>query len=224
MIRSAMLAFVLVLFVVDAVFGSGFEQPEVLYSRCAPSVIELTVKTRGGMRIGTGFIVRSGVLATAWHVVQGATSVMGLAPGPPQSRSASAGLLAKSEQEDVALIEMKIDAPPLPLRTDEPNPGERMYCIGSPYETANRVPWSGTIVEGLASLARNFTGPGGAHRVIGVSCPVGPGFSGGPLLDASGRVAGVVEGAWGPGVSYAVPSSALAALKPGEVQPWDGTQ
>ncbi len=39
-------------------------------------------------------------------------------------------------------------------------------------------------------------GPGNNHRMIQITAPVQPGNSGGPVLDASGNVVGVVLADW----------------------------
>ena len=74
--------------------------------------------------------------------------------------------------------------------------------------------------ESSAPLA----GPRGDTRLIQVSTPVQPGHSGGPVLDAGGRVIGVVAGVlrpedvnkagaiWPPDISFAIRANLVRSL------------
>ena len=82
--------------------------------------------------------------------------------------------------------------------------------IGSPFE--NRASLSTGVVS---QLDRQIAAPGVCFRTTGViqtDAAVNPGNSGGPLLDAQGRVVGMVT-AVNPdargGVAYAVPIEAV---------------
>ena len=88
--------------------------------------------------------------------------------------------------------------------------GEAVAVIGSPFE--NRASLSTGVVS---QLDRQIAAPGVCFRTTGViqtDAAVNPGNSGGPLLDARGRVVGMVT-AVNPdargGVAYAVPIEAV---------------
>ena len=93
--------------------------------------------------------------------------------------------------------------------------GEPVAVIGSPFE--NRASLSTGVVS---QLDRQIAAPGVCFRTTGViqtDAAVNPGNSGGPLLDAGGRVVGMVT-AINPdakgGVAYAVPIEAVSACLP----------
>lgn len=71
--------------------------------------------------------------------------------------------------------------PPLPLRTEIPAQGERAYSIGFPLDLGL------TITEGVA----NGLVDGSLEQRIHYTGPINAGMSGGPALDAQGRVYGV---------------------------------
>ena len=127
---------------------------------------------------------------------------------------ADAKLLGYDLFEDTALLQ--VDPEPLGLRAlplgraRALRVGESVAVIGSPFE--NRSSLSTGVVS---QLDRQIAAPGVCFRTTGViqtDAAVNPGNSGGPLLDARGRVVGMVT-AVNPdargGVAYAVPIEAV---------------
>jgi S1-C subfamily serine protease len=213
--------------------GAAFD-PVTLYAGARNGVV--TIEASFGVEeetAGSGFVVdaRRGLIVTASHVVApvpaGATQ-----PTPATAVRIVLGDGARADVhlvgydlfEDTALLQ--VDPGRLGLRAlrlgraQALRVGESVAVIGSPFE--NRTSLSTGIVS---QLDRQIAAPGVCFRTTGViqtDAAVNPGNSGGPLLDARGRVVGMVtaidKDAVG-GVAYAVPIEsvrrAYAALAAG---------
>jgi putative serine protease PepD len=167
-----------------------------------------TIKSAG--KIGTGFLVsRNGMAATCRHVVegmQGSTAVLN------DQNEFPLNVVAVSRKYDLALVQVLASGnlPFLSLRGDEGIvPGERIFAIGTSVGLQSTV--TDGVFTGFRKIQQN------EERFIQFSAPVNLGNSGGPLLDAQGRVIGVVSmktvsagGAPVSGVGFAVPSAAFS--------------
>jgi S1-C subfamily serine protease len=98
---------------------------------------------------------------------------------------------------------MPVGAEPLwqdPLR-NRPRPGDQLLLVGSPFGLG------GTVTTGVVSAIR--------PSLIQTDAAANPGNSGGPAVDADGRVVGVLVGGGGENVNFAVPIRQLCAtLRP----------
>lgn len=169
-----------------------------------PSVVSVTVSWRGGESEGSGFVVSSdGLILTNAHVVdtgQGAPIVVTRADG----ESSGATLVGLDSATDIAVLRVDGWTDLVPLTTgsvDQLVVGDRVVAIGSPLGLDS------TVTAGIVSaLHRDVsisdpTAPGPFAQssttdltdVIQTDAAVNPGNSGGPLVDASGRVVGVVS-------------------------------
>lgn len=141
------------------------------------------VVTGSGVLIGA-----SGEVLTNAHVVEGCRSIkLTFANGSPQP----ATLVARDEQNDLAVVQTKRkhdataaaafrEAPPL-------RPGETIIALGYPL--------SGVLATGANLTVGNVSALAGISddsRFLQMSAPVQPGNSGGPLVDSSGHVVGIV--------------------------------
>jgi putative serine protease PepD len=201
-----------------------------IYDRAAGSVAFITSQIRqasdnpfGGVQSGTatgsGFVIDSkGLIVTNAHVVDGATSItVKLGDG----KAEKATLVGKDESTDLALL--KIDPSghtlkPLPLAdSSSVHVGDPTYAIGNPFGLDR------TLTTGVVSaLQRQIQAPNNftIDNVIQTDAALNPGNSGGPLLDAAGRVIGVnsqIESnssggsgeAGNVGIGFAVPSNTV---------------
>lgn len=138
---------------------------------------------------GSGILIgSSGEILTNAHVVAACRSIkLTFANGDAES----AALIAHDEQNDLALLRAKRppnaaaaavfrEAPP--LRT-----GESIVALGYPL-TGVLATGANLTVGNVSALA----GLGDDTRYIQVSAPVQPGNSGGPLVDMSGHLVGIV--------------------------------
>jgi len=155
----------------------------------------------GGAFSGSGFVVSpEGHVITAASVVPvGATDVTVLLPGF-QRRPAS--IVAVDESLAVTLLKVATEEPlpALPLTGRLPAVGDVAFTAGDVDDVmlANgRASFSRGVVSGLYDVEKQ---PEVAYagRVIETSAAVNPGSDGGPLVDAAGRVIGVISVAVSP--------------------------
>lgn len=135
-----------------------------------------------------------GTVATAYHCVTGAPRARVRTRGGEEHR---ARVVASRPRFDVALLEVASlagEVPPRPLREDPQDPlqvGEEVWALGHPYGTladnsrnmAGLLQWS--VSRGVVSAV--------GDRFFQTDVALNPGNSGGPLLDAEGRVVGIAS-------------------------------
>ncbi|MFH1609198.1 MAG: serine protease [Candidatus Bipolaricaulota bacterium] len=140
---------------------------------------------------GTGFVIaEGGYILTAAHVVRGADEITVRWEG----RRYRATTVATNTEHDLALLLME-DAPPMPvavLGRDPPELGDEATAVGYPTGTAR----STSLTTSVAGLGWWAVGPDGTvlRDLIATREPFRPGYSGAPLVNASGEVVGVVTG------------------------------
>ena len=148
---------------------------------------EATPLPDGWMRTGTGFVVsRLGHVLTNAHVARGCGRLDAVIDG----RLVAAAPIRFDPADDLALLKLAV-APSRALAFREANvlaPGTAVFAAGYPGERAR----TGRLRITSGRIREVASGFGGGNGVA-VSAEVLPGNSGGPLLDDSGRVAGVVR-------------------------------
>ena len=127
----------------------------------------------------------AGNLLTNSHVVRECASVDVLLPS---GETVSARVVARDTRNDLALV--SVSHPFLSVASFRRNPirsGEDIIALGYPYRglLASDVNVSVGIVSAMAGLLNDTS-------QLQISAPVQPGNSGGPLLDQTGAIAGVV--------------------------------
>jgi S1-C subfamily serine protease len=158
-------------------------------------------------RDGSGVAVAPGRVLTNAHVVRASRLVdVATDTGP----TAEADVPAVASAGDVAEVSGDLRVPALELSPRDPGPGASVWVAGFPSSGA---PSSG---PGLVVATERVIGsaPGGPFGqpwpVLRLSGGVARGMSGGPVLDSSGRLAGIVFGDEIPtGQALAIPASAL---------------
>ncbi len=161
---------------------------------------------------GSGLIVRKdGVILTSQHVVSDALAIdVMLSDG----RRYRARVLAADERSDLAVL--RIQATDLPIvkwgDADRLERGHIVLAMGNAHGASGdgRAVVSAGLVGGVGRALPNTFGRESDRyygAMIQFSAPIGPGNSGGPLIDIHGNVVGVVtaRGLDGAGVGYAVP-------------------
>ena len=179
-------------------FGDVDRDAAELASRLAPSVVEI----RAGSGVGAGTIWRpDGLIVTNDHVVPFGRAEIRLADG----RTAIGQVLARDPGNDLAVIEVGLGGlPAVDTRRDPVRPGELVMAIGPPFGVRYAVALG--IVSTAAGTVEGFERP-----LIRADVPIGPGNSGGPLVDAIGRVVGI-NAMVGGGMALAVPSTLAEGL------------
>jgi tetratricopeptide (TPR) repeat protein len=139
---------------------------------------------------GSGVVINAkGEVLTNAHVVENCQSItVRLAPG----NSEVGVLVASDEKNDLALVRLK----------DNRNPPSSVAVFreGAPVRPGDTIVALGYPLSGLLSSDANVSvgnvsalaGLRDDSRYLQISAPVQPGNSGGPLLDASGHLVGIV--------------------------------
>jgi S1-C subfamily serine protease len=151
---------------------------------------------------GSGSIISSdGIVLTAQHVIDDAQFVAVSVPGQDQPQMAE--VLFQSRRQDIAFLKIPgqyKDTLPLPEADPELAVRQTLFALGYPLDGSRKEPQS---TVGVLSAAL----PSGRLQL---SMAVNPGNSGGPVIDDTGRLVGVVvqradpnEGAQG--IAIAVP-------------------
>jgi S1-C subfamily serine protease len=194
-----------------------------IYERAAPGVVQINSSGSGlssasggdQQALGSGFVMdKSGHIVTNYHVVQGAERIT---VGFSNRDTVEARLLGSDPSTDLAVLSVDVSAKalrPLPLgNSDNVEVGDQVVAIGNPFGL-DRTATAGIVsaVQRLITAPNQFT----IDHVIQTDAPINKGNSGGPLLDANGRVIGVntqIEtggiSTGNVGIGFAVPSNTV---------------
>jgi tetratricopeptide (TPR) repeat protein len=164
---------------------------------------------------GTGWVVdlERGLMVTNHHVVTSHDQVTVVFPeygktGRPVAERAfyvrnaprwEAEVIDADGPRDLALIRLRQRPPKgvtaLKLAEQEPTPAQRVHSVGNPG--ASGALWiysSGLVRQVYRKEWRYVDGPARVARVIEMQSPINPGDSGGPVVNDTGEVVGVVSG------------------------------
>ena len=202
-----------------------------IYTRVSPAVVEIRIDRRGQdsftrVGSGSGFLIdEQGHIVTNNHVIQDADRVR---VSFQNGKSVEAEILGTNPGNDLALL--KVDSAavagivPVALGdSSKAKPGQMAIAIGSPFGLDGSVTVG--VISGVgrtlnSDLSRPIAG------VLQTDALIGPGNSGGPLLNSSGEVVGIntaiqvarggqdLRTISGSSIGFAVPINTLADLLP----------
>ena len=202
--------------------GNGFNPARIYASRSQGVVTIYSFFADGQRSQGSGFVVsEEGHILTNSHVV---TNAGGSAPVRGASRiyvvfadgdRIPGSIVGWDLFDDIGLVKVDPDdhvVSPLPLGdSSRVVVGEPVAAIGSPFgqETSLAVGVVSATERSIASLTSDYDVSG----AIQVDAPINHGNSGGPLLDADGRVIGInaqirSDSGNAEGVGFAIPINA----------------
>lgn len=189
--------------------------------------VDAVVLVEQGRSTCAGAIVAGGRVATAYHCVA--------AGGRPRITTRDGTVVVGRvvgvrRDADLAVIDAPglAGLPGVALADEAPPPGSDVFAIGHPFGIREPLGFmEGTLRWSVASGVVSAVGP----RAVQVDAPLNPGNSGGPILDADGRLIGVVsrKSAGGEGLGFAGRVEILAALieevddEPRALSPFGGT-
>jgi len=165
--------------------GSGTSVPDETSPQVAiaePPASKLTLAATG-----TGFAINtSGQFLTNYHVIKGCEAIRLRVDAGSQNGT----IAATDERNDLAVIQGGATGiEPLRFREGKGiRPADAVVALGFPY--AGLLASSPQITTGAVSA---LAGLNDDSRFLQLSAPVQPGNSGGPLVDLSGNVVGIVS-------------------------------
>jgi serine protease Do len=167
-------------------------------SKVGPSVVGI-----GARRRGSGVVVAEGKVLTNAHNIRGEEVTVTFADG----RSTRGRVAGVDLDGDLAVINVDTAGATALDWADgaAAAPGTVVFGVAASSGGAPRVTF-GTV----SAVARAFRGPGG-RRIAGSvehTAPLAPGSSGGPIVDASGRLLGINTNRIGEGFYLALPAEA----------------
>jgi putative serine protease PepD len=160
--------------------------------RVLPSVVTVKASSGRGFSLGSGFVASpDGYVITNDHVVADATGATSVVFS--DNTSVAAKLVGRDPESDIAVLKVARDNLTAVEFGDSESiaAGDPVLAIGSPLALAN------TVTQGIVSAVdRTFqTGEPGQqvryYAAIQTDAAINHGNSGGPLVDAGGRVIGV---------------------------------
>ncbi len=180
--------------------------PEIAEKALAATVY-LEMQDSDGLPLGfgSGFFVKLNLIATNYHVIEGAARGTAKLVGKSTTYTIE-GFTATDKYNDLALLKVSASGikPLLLGNSDAVKIGETVYAAGNPKGL------EGTFSDGIISSRRG----GHAKGRLQITAPISPGSSGGPVLNHKGEVIGVssliVEG--GQNLNFAIPSLYLKTL------------
>ncbi|MEK9936389.1 MAG: trypsin-like peptidase domain-containing protein, partial [Rhodobiaceae bacterium] len=137
-----------------------------------------------GIFIGTGD--RSNHLVTAAHVITRATEIEIVTEDGMRH---AAAVIAVDNQRDIAILETKLKRRPITLRLTDPAIGEHGCAIGNSFGLGLSI--SCGVVS---AIHRRQVGFNPIEDFVQTDAAINPGGSGGALVDADGRLIGMIDG------------------------------
>jgi hypothetical protein len=152
--------------------------PAQVYRQVVKSTV--TIVTDAG-NLGSGFYVAPNVIATNYHVVEGASTVKCILTNTTKQVRVT-GYVAIDKNADLILLKV-MGAPksPLKLAHGKVTAGQIIYAIGAPQGM------EGTISDGIVSAVRSVEN----ITLVQITAPISQGSSGGPVVNRVGEVVGI---------------------------------
>jgi S1-C subfamily serine protease len=171
-----------------------------IYKAASPGVVQVTSNVvatdpvfgqpQQGQALGSGFVIdKAGHILTNFHVVEGAKEVFINFTGNDRYK---ATIVGTDPSTDLAVLQIDAQSralTPLPLgNSDAIQVGAPVVAIGNPFGL-DRTETAGIV----SALQREIRAPNGftIDKVIQTDAAINRGNSGGPLLDADGKVIGI---------------------------------
>ncbi len=194
-----------------------------IYKKCAPSVVSVIADGQNGSQSGSGIVVSdNGFIITNQHIIYNAFSLnITLQNG----NRYVAAIVGEDEQTDIAVL--KIDA--AGLAPAEFADSQRLEVGDSVVALGNMTNQGISMTDGIiTAINRNVSYNGLSTTLLQTNASVSGGNSGGPLINMSGQVVGMLNsallaGSSVRGVSFALPMTSVkpivdAILKDGYVK------
>ncbi|HZQ38069.1 MAG TPA: S1C family serine protease [Dehalococcoidia bacterium] len=150
--------------------------------RAATSIVSVHARRR---QPASGVAFEGGVIVTADHVIEQEEEIT---IGLPDGKRVSAKLAGRDSGTDLAVLRPDGGAPAALATGAAARPGTIVLAVGRPGSAGAVV--SLGVVSSVGGPARTWRG-GQLEGFIRTDATMYPGFSGGPLIDAAGRMLGI---------------------------------
>jgi S1-C subfamily serine protease len=159
----------------------------------------------GALQSGSGVTCSDGATITSRHVVEGSAAIN----VAPNEGPVAFGAVETSASADVAVVRTQLSTGhELRLAEHDPGRGQRVLVAGYAAGATSLVVHRATVIDYVAGRYRDDR-----DNVMRVSLNPRPGMSGGPVLDATGRLAGAVYASEGQsGYGLVIPASRLRVV------------
>ncbi len=155
-----------------------------LVQKLSKSVVSVNAR----MSRGTGVVLdKQGYIVTCNHVLQGCNTVR-VGQG---EKTFDAHVVGVDAYNDVALLKAEeANFEPIELgNSDTLNTGQFVLALANPFNRKQPTATTGIVTNPDSSI-RGFRGTA-MENVIATDAKLNPGFSGGPLVDAAGKLIGI---------------------------------
>src|SRR5215204_6653899 len=165
----------------------------------AASVVKVNGRRR---RSGSGVVIAQNAVLTASHVLEREED---LSVVTADGRTLPAQFIGRDPSSDLAVLSVEdLNVEAAAPAVGEPRIGQLALAVGSPGRGEGPRASLG-VVSSVGGPMRTWRGPR-LERYIQTDATPYPGFSGGPLIDARGRVLGILVSSWGRGAAFAIPA------------------
>lgn len=174
------------------------------------SAVESTIKGSA-----SGFVISGNIVATNFHVVDGAGRVTVTLMVDGIAEEYNAKVLCVDKTNDLALISIKdehfkpMKPAPYKIATNSVDVGTSVFTMG--YPMSNVLGEEVKITDGLISSKTGYSGDAVTYQI---SAPIQPGNSGGAMFDKDGNLVGITNAgvASADNVGYAIKTNYLLNL------------
>jgi hypothetical protein len=177
------------------------QEASLIYKKTVNSTV--TITTDDGSQ-GSGFFVAPNIIATNYHVIDGASSASCYLNNSDIEYKID-GYVGIDKSVDLILLKVStLDRPAIKLAVTTISIGQKVYAIGSPQGL------QATISDGIISGMRDFEGT----KLLQMTASISPGSSGGPVLNSIGELIGISVSQLtdGQNLNFAIPKSYLQIL------------
>ncbi|MGD0450362.1 MAG: trypsin-like peptidase domain-containing protein [Candidatus Bathyarchaeia archaeon] len=167
------------------VLKSFSEATSILIKKVSESIVSVKAQ----MSRGTGVVLtEDGYIITCNHVLQGCNAIK-IGQG---EKTFNAKIVGTDPYNDLALIKAeKGEFTPIKLGDSEKlSVGQYVLALANPFNRNQPTATSG-MVTSVNSTIRGWRGSTQMENVIATDAQLNPGFSGGPLVDADGKIIGI---------------------------------
>ncbi len=165
---------------------------EQVVQAVSPSVVTITVTSRGQSSLGSGVVLsKDGLILTNNHVVAGATASGSTQVQFADGTTARATIVGTDADHDLAVLRVSNVSGLTPVTLGDSstvNVGDTVLAFGSPLGL------QGTVTAGIVSAVDRTVDESSSTSLTGLiqtDAAINSGNSGGPLVDTAGRVIGI---------------------------------